>query len=562
MPIRIPQIVAQNQLDVTPTPRADPGSVALPYRAIEGLAEGISQAAANYNKVNQKLTERDMELDVKSKLTRARDLLSQEAIALQQEGIEPDQIAPTFEKRGQKVMQDLMRDLKYPGSAREFQVKADDLLTTEVINQRRNALDLKYARISVLSAGVVNEKINQAVWGTEAEQKAAIADINEELNKNLSTGVWNAAKTESEMEKAASQIQEGRATRDFQNPRKRTETIVMLRRGQFPGLSPAKQLALADEFERKEEAIATAQKKEIKEAEDKFAAETHKEVVDLITSREFGRAKLALANGRRFLRPAEYEHLTTTITKQETMGGPSDPDTLKQMRLEVHSITTDPVTTLTRLQMALERGLVTGEDFTPLANHVEARIKAKKEGDPLLARQHAQAEQNLREALRVTGPAAAVLDSAAQSIYTLGLEDLTRNSAYFGKGNENPLDWYDRRKAYYVARLGTVANQRLGDLNKQLKDGNGQAYATGDPKADTQALMQRRGTFREGADFWDQMRILRESHELRKAMQELQGRGGQYPVPTQPSLPPPSPSTPPTGAPGQGQKLGRTPPKG
>jgi hypothetical protein len=160
-------------------------------------------------------------------------------------------------------------------------------------------------------------------------------------------------------------------------------------------------------------------------------------------------------------------------------------------------------------------------------------------------------EQNLKEQLRVDGMGATVLNRQAQDVLALAMEDLSRNSTYFG-GTEDPFDWETRRKAFYIARIGTVAQWRLRNLGDQMRDGNGVAYATGDAKADVQALMAKRATFKADADFWDQMRLLREANNIRREMELLKGRTAPFPT-TPPPSGAPSPSSPRSG----GQTLGR-----
>ena len=195
-------------------------------------------------------------------------------------------------------------------------------------------------------------------------------------------------------------------------------------------------------------------------------------------------------------------------------------------------------------------------------SHLETRINRIKDGDPMLARQHAQVEQNLKEQLRVEGALSPRINEQAQSILVLAMEDLSRNSAYLGRGEENPFDWETRRKAYYIARVGQVANRRLRDLDDQMRDGNGVAYATGtgNAKADAQALEAKRSTFKSPAEFLDQKRILMESYKIRQEITILQGRAQptiETPPPSGTAAPKPQGAAPTPAGPGGGKQLGR-----
>jgi F0F1-type ATP synthase epsilon subunit len=340
MPIRIPQIVSQQNLGAQPGPRLDPSSAAAlstaPARALGEASEKIGRALADYNKVNDKLTEQDMKLDEESKLSELKDLLAVEDIGLRQEGVEPDNLAPTFRQRGQQRVQELMGQLKYSASGPKFQVEAEKLLTLETIKQRHEGLKLKYARIGV-TAGVQNqEDVNGAVFGESPELRdQALGRINQRIGELVATGVWSQEKATSETEQMLAQIEMGRVRVAAQDPEKRPFVIDQLLTGGLRHTKPEAQMNLADSLMRGEEA---AQKRR-DEKMAKEAEEARKAAVDELDDKadrgELTDAELRLARTDRIAKDDDFRRLSTKVRAAGTFGGRTDNDLYNQVELDI-----------------------------------------------------------------------------------------------------------------------------------------------------------------------------------------------------------------------------------
>ena len=295
MPIRIPQVVSQQGLDLGPAPYASGGLGELggaPARALAETGQQVSQAIADYNKINKKLTEQDMKLDVESKLSLLSDHLAQEDIAITLEGVEPDERATSFQQRAGGHISDLAGQLKYPASAAEFRAKAEHKAQLETTKQRYKGLAVKQVRISVNTALANQQRALTAVNGqvgddyfspaSMALRNQALQEIEDSVNENVTTGIWNEARAEHEIKQYKSEIQIGRATRQFEEPGYANAVITSLKKGQWSGVSGERQLALAEKLTNDQLAKTKQQKAEVKEAEKEVSDGAEKLVSDQI----------------------------------------------------------------------------------------------------------------------------------------------------------------------------------------------------------------------------------------------------------------------------------------
>src|SRR5262245_4531030 len=262
-------------------------------------------------------------------------------------------------------------------------------------------------------------------------------------------------------------------------------------------------------------------------------------MTDLLGMGQFEAARAVLKTSRKFLPAGQYEHWAQTITTREEKGAPSDPAVKKALGLEVFSIQGDPGSELRaataardKIQTYYRTGQLDDRDYQNLIGHANSRItRSQDQGLAGLAREHAQAEQMMTTALAVSGPAAVILDAQAQDLKRAALEDLSRNSAYLGQGNEPPLRWYERRKAFYMSQLDSVASQAVASIERRL-----------DHKT-VQALMANRAQYRQEAYCYDQLRLLRDRDSLTQNMATFRSRapgaggGGGGPAPSAPTVP-------------------------
>jgi hypothetical protein len=340
MPIRIPQIVSQQGLAAQPGPMLDPSGatsiVAGPARALGQVSESLSKIFADYNKVDNTLTKQDMELDEKSKLSELKDLLSQEALALQEAGTEPDALAPTFQQNGQQRIQELSGQLKYAASRAGFQVKAGELLTLETIRQRGEGRKLKHARIGVLAEIQHQELANQATFGETPEiRDKALTELFNSIGKLTATGTWGQEKSASDTGRFLAQIEMGRARVEALDPVKRPTVIETLLNGGGKHTPAGMQLDVAESLMRQQEAAQN--RRDVMLAKDAEAARTAE--VDELDGRadrgELGDAELRIKITERVVRGEDARRLSEKVRKAGTFGGRTNDEVYNRLELDL-----------------------------------------------------------------------------------------------------------------------------------------------------------------------------------------------------------------------------------
>jgi len=531
-----------------PYAQASPATFAAPFGALEDTSAQIAETGFRIldqkAKIDGELRKADAALEVDTAVGTLKTQFAEEQARLTSQGIHPDAYAPTMHMALEKLGRSLMGTMRYPEAQATFQRRLLQFRAEEGVKAIHKGWELKHNAI----------KFGEDIQQRENESAYIDTPSSENLDTlfELPTRGMGIYRTEAESRAmfagSMTRVQRGLIDKEWQtnNPSLQQTIVTKLRKGAYPWLLRGEQTALADTLEERSRAEKKRRDEELKDARKAQADESEKAIEDALLSRNFDAAHGTLAQVRDYLTPERYAHWKDAIVKRESGEGTSDPATNKRLRLAVVEVQDDPQreaaharAVLADAQEQYRVGRLNDKDYDHVAGAARTRItSAGDKGLSQLGRQHAQAEQLLSEALRVTGPAAPILNTAAQDILQLGLEDLTRNSAYLGKGNENPLDWADRKVHTYRARLQTVATQRIKSLEQDLR-----RYP------DRETLKARRADFRTEADFLDAVRKLRDLELLRQEMSEV----------GKPSMPAGGGTRPtPTPAPG-GATLGRTP---
>lgn len=339
MPIRVPQVTAQTAPALGPAPHMDPGFAgalaSAPYRGLSDLAQTLAKSARDYAHVQDVLTREEMKLDVSDKLTQVRDRLAEEDVNLRQEGVDPDQLAEQFRQRGTRAISEVAKNLRYPQSRGAFQSAATKELGSEVIKQRYEGLKLKYARIGVLAEVANQEHVNQAIFGTPAQQADAQTALRQDAERLIATGVWSQEKGTSEVAGFLSQIQLGRARRDAQVPALRPAVIEDLLNGRLTGVKPGAQMDLAETLLAKEEAAQKALEQKATTAAEAERKRAVDELDDLADRGELSPERLTQARKDRVAVDDDFRRLAGKLRTGAAAGGRTDDVVYNRLELDL-----------------------------------------------------------------------------------------------------------------------------------------------------------------------------------------------------------------------------------
>lgn len=522
---KVPQVLSPGETSVAAGPRLDPGGFA---RATTGglaeAAEGVTRAAKQYEQIYGTLRAEDEKLDAERALGEAQRQFADADIALKQDpSITAEQYPQEVERRLRTIREGVSKSLKYPGSRMLFERGIEGFVTRSTTAAKYEGLERMHASIKATTDLVLREDVNQAVFGgtPELQQQGldrALSRIANLTERRILSGGEANAKTASVL----AQVEEGRIRRDFKNPTMAPEILARLQKGEYVNLGVDGQRQLAVSLIAEQKAADERFKKEREAAEKAVAEEAEKGISDAIGAGNWNVARGFLSSARKFLPATRYEHWQDTIANREGQGAPSNPEVKKALNLLVYSVKADPGEELRaaqavhgRIDAAYRANQLDDKDYQNLIGHATTRVTKSQDAKlTALGREHAQAEQLVSDLVRVPGgPLSQFMDQQAQNLKTMALEDLTRNSAYIGQGSEAPLAWYTRRKAFYTAQLQTVAAQRMADIERQLRQTGTQVGVT---LTSASTIQQARGRFRNEADYYDALRLFKESQDIRR----------------------------------------------
>jgi hypothetical protein len=530
---KVPQVFSSGDSGGTPGgARLNPeGFANLATGGLRAGAHEINKAAQDYQQIYTTLRTEAEKLEAEQALGEAQRQFADADVALKSDpNMTAEQYPQEVARQIKTIREGVGKSLQYRGARMMFERGVEHFATQQTIKAKYEGVEMLNGQVRATTDLVLRDDVNQAVNGPtkEIQDEAlnrAMGRIAGLTNRRIYSGSESATKTATVL----SQVEQGRIRRDAANPVLAPAIVANLRKGNvYTALSPEAQHDLANNIESEARTTEERFKKERKDAETAVAEEAEKGIQDSVSAGNWNAARGFLTSARKFLPATRYEHWATTIATREGQGAPSVPEVKKALLRDVYSIKADPSEELRsatsvrdRIDLAYRDNQLDDKDYATLQGHANTRItKSQDQKLTALGREHAQAEQMISEALRVNGPAAAILDTQAQALKTMALEDLTRNSSYIGQGSESPLAWYARRRVFYQSQLSTVANQRLANIDTELRS---RGAAVNVPLTDAQALIRARPSFRNEADYYDAVRLFKEATSLREEMARLKG---------------------------------------
>lgn len=470
MPIRVPTVTSQQGLDLGTTPQIGAGAGS-EYTA--GINEAITQldrAARQYAHVNARLTQQDMKLDVDSKLTQVRDRLVEEDVLLRQEGVEPDQLSTEYRKRGMRAISEISQNLHYPASAKEFQVRAEEILGQEARKQDYRALDIKFARSSIAADLQIQEHVNTAIFEDDPKKRAAAVDgALGTVNEMVGSGVWHSDVGSTKTAKILETVSLGRAERLFQDPEKQATIVNEMLNGELKYVDPIKQMTTARTWQKQSQENDRQRDQRAKEFWETEQEKNILEYSQLATDKKLTIPELQRNAVQWQWKATEYDRVYALLTappKEEA----SNPATRTRVLADAHSAypTLSERAILDLGPAPRGNGQLNTTDMLNAIDHRRSTMQhLETEGKSDVQRAYGQGKQRVKSALGIPDIMDKV-DDPRMGVWNAALDayDLRAKGA---RGTEDPNKVADEVSAQYQIILGRKSIDDLDALNKGLK---------------------------------------------------------------------------------------------
>ena len=564
---RIPILLEEQGISLPPAP-GPPNAAALaaPAQAIERLGTQVSSAAFGYLEASQaearKLEDRKAQIAAAHK---AAEITTQYTLDLEdldtrlKREPDPQNHAAIFQGEAAKLRQRAIGAAGQDAAVADFVVKSTETIFRDrAINARREGdrlfVDDKQAsrftrlqQLMRLAAGADNTR----AYGTYAGIAYGL------ISADIQGGIITKEAGEREHLKWRQEVAEATALRDMEaDPYGASDRLKGVGPNRvYEALQPDMKARLSEQAMRRgehqdarvEQAMNRA-RAELDRANKDQAEEAERRIGARMRSGQLSHEEIDTYAPLLQSEKADQYHVL--LDKNAIEGGPGDPATIKALETEVYSIAaaTKASQLETRILKARLADQIPRSISNRLMEHVQvlAAKKKEEEKDPakeFLGRQHAQVEQLIRQSLKTTGGLSLDFDGHTEEVISQAMQDLTMASAYLGKGEENPIEWWNRKRAYYTARVADRATTRISVLQGQL-----------DPRFKDAAALRDAGSAAYGNDMaaWrEQVRLQLELAALRREQARLRLSGGGG------GTTPPSPSGAGGGTGGGGNRLGR-----
>jgi hypothetical protein len=432
-----------------------------------GPLSHLAGAANAYLQVQRRLTADDQKLDLELKLGQLKQGFGKDQAALEARQMDPStavhpDVYPelVMNALGQRMTQ-TMGALKYPETAKQFQIHAMPFVTEQAAKARREALKVKgnqaEAAMDILNA----EDINAAVYGaTPQERQAAYARA---VDRTQGLAWVLGDKLNTKLAHLLVQTEKGTAEVEFQNPATRQQALNELLSAQskrFGHVDPTERFALARTLM---DRLETERRRD--EAVTKQVAEDMKQdaLRDLSIEADRGTLtteRLELVAGQLRFHETELERIKA-IMRRDPAEKEKASDTATLDRVLTATRRMHPTMTAAQLNALHDQFRTTGvglntKDWREALDHVtSARKYEVGEGKSDARYNHAQAEQELDRLLGIP-LFYEKLDPVKEKARAIGYQALRRRSNAFA-GTENPLAVLEEMGPRLVGMLGAEA---------------------------------------------------------------------------------------------------------
>jgi hypothetical protein len=239
MPIRIPQVESRQTPDVgggAMIPYSEAAVGALPLQQLAQAGHSFEKIGEDYARAQQKLLEQDSRIDMGNRLTELKDRLSQNDVQMAEEQVEPTALAQTTQTRGNQLVNELSGQLKYRNADPLFREKANELVTENVIRNRREGLQRVLDRTSAGADFQMSELANGVVETDESPYGLALRnqrlqDMRALASDMINGKAWGADHASAKLRENLDIASKGLILKQYNDPANRADTLNKLMAG-------------------------------------------------------------------------------------------------------------------------------------------------------------------------------------------------------------------------------------------------------------------------------------------------------------------------------------------
>lgn len=559
--------------DRVPYGHADPANFGADYGA---LAQGAGQVhSSSIQALRAFETAQKQANDLADQVQRGTVLAQlDEAVTgdlqeLRAKGLEPEQYQAQGLQLIQRRIQDAQRQIRDPLGQQKFMTEAARFGAKSRTELNTDVFKLKLGRTALEAGDAMTRLANDVVWSEDPEVKAsAYAQGLAMPAQFLNAGVWSKDEAVAAGKTFLGHIEKGSIDRDARNPQMVDHVISLLSKGAYMHLPPETQSSMLDAILSKRNAA----KREADQARKEEGEQKERDIVwqirDATGPEDLAKIESDLrtlsAPGVRLFPSEKLEHFQGMIDKKKNPPEHDNPITVRTLQPRVFALkSTDAEITALEAQVnqALKDGNLTGPRHSQYLNELQQQRTRLTAGplDKFLHDEHQQTKARMTALLRTKGPMSQDFDMLQQAITDDALGEFEKASKANG-GTENPADWWDRRRPYYVARMQGMAGQYAqGVLTAIPRRYQPQHLNMEDPEKASDLIAESFRLLRQ--DLLDpqvrptvdqQRKIAKSLDELYRLNQEmvaLRRDAKQGTAPSSASAPAPKPTSPP--APGQ-----------
>jgi hypothetical protein len=384
---------------------------------------------------------------------------------------QPHEYAEVYSKEFDRMVEESVKGLKYPGTARQYRAMLAPFVGQQKIDALNRGIKLQHEAIMVRDHLDAQTEMRQYVYGTDAEKARAKTARFERLNRQLAGGLRSAESYTREVDAWNAGTQRGEIDRDSYNPVLVDRVMDRLQKREYEHLSADEQERRLNHIITQRDAAARKKKEERQEAVEQVERDTVLLVRDAKTPEDLAVAantvRDLMSPEKRLLSSEKGEHYLMLIDKKSAPQKlEDDPDTMKLIQPRVMSTAYTSEAQIQQVEgevdALLQNNRITATTHRVLRNELDQRrIKLKSADNPVekaIVKSHEQVEASIKRLIKTEGMMSADYKLQTAAVLEDALTELGKES-YAAGGKLHPQEWWDRRRPYFMARLADKANE-------------------------------------------------------------------------------------------------------
>jgi len=470
MPIKIPRYTSQIGIpDSVPYGQASGAAWAAPYAAAAGGLDSVANTlGAIYKQYQQeaaKLQAAEASVLRENLVGSVKDQYAGAELDARGAGMEPEQYEATVRAALDQHVNTALEQVQDPMGKAIIGKELAQWKAGKVVEARGQAWRMRVERVQSLSGEQLEQYANEAIFGTEQTAQAAYNKGLKLINDLVVTTVYSGEQGKGALALYNEKVGTGTATRWFNDPALRPSILKQLEAGEWIGIPAEKQPALAEKLVGKLNAERKQAKDDAREATEEAERRAVLAIRDAATPEQLADVEQQVREwaATRTIAPTSerLEHFLGVIDKKKNPALADDQATIKALQPIIYRPMENEAQIRdaeNKVDAALRNDRLTGATHRTFMNELDQRRQRLKDGsvDKILKETHNDIQAEIRSLRNLKGMMSETFGSQAAPVVDQALAELDRVSAAT-RGKEDPREWWNRRRAYFITRLGDVA---------------------------------------------------------------------------------------------------------